>query len=272
MKRLLTITILTMLSFGVFAQQQVRVFAHRGGRAEFDENTMQAFNGAYKAGIRGFEVDIRMTKEGDLVLMHDSTMERTTNAKGAVETSKTKVVKNAKTLKGNRLVMFDDFIKWIGSKGDIEYVEFELKTDPALYSEDLVCKMCDEVYNKIMSVKPAGSTFVITSFDQRPLIYVKLKHSDADLMYITDEPLNDAAVAKVKELGIKRLAAKMFGTSRTAVDKAHLDGIKVTLWPSDNMNDVALGISLGADNVCTDIPVEAKKALKDGMKWVQVEF
>lgn len=193
---------------------------------QFDENTMQAFNGAYKAGYRGFETDIRMTKDGDLVLMHDSSLERTTNAKGTVEGSKTKTVKNAKTLKGNRVVLFDDFVKWIGSKGDLEYVEFELKTDSALYSEDLVCKMCDEVYNKIMNDKPAGATFVISSFDPRPLIYIKFKHSDAELMYITSDPVND----------------------------------------------VALGISLGADNVCTDIPVEAKKSLNKAMPWVSFEF
>lgn len=233
---------------------------------------MQAFNGAYKAGYRGFETDIRMTKDGDLVLMHDSSLERTTNAKGTVEGSKTKTVKNAKTLKGNRVVLFDDFVKWIGSKGDLEYVEFELKTDSALYSEDLVCKMCDEVYNKIMNDKPAGATFVISSFDPRPLIYIKFKHSDAELMYITSDPVNDMSIAKVKELGLKRLAANMAGTSSIGVDKAHLDGIKVTLWPSDNMNDVALGISLGADNVCTDIPVEAKKSLNKAMPWVSFEF
>ena len=55
-------------SVAVYAQkQEIRVFSHRGGRMEFDENTMAAFQASYDAGYRGFEVDIRLTKDGEMV-------------------------------------------------------------------------------------------------------------------------------------------------------------------------------------------------------------
>ena len=54
------------------AQEQViQLFAHRGSRFEYDENTLPAFKASYDAGLRGFETDIRMTRDGALVITHD---------------------------------------------------------------------------------------------------------------------------------------------------------------------------------------------------------
>ena len=60
-------------------EQEIRLFSHRGGRMEHDENTLSAFQASYDAGYRGFETDIRMTADGELVVTHDSSLERTTN-------------------------------------------------------------------------------------------------------------------------------------------------------------------------------------------------
>ena len=69
-----------------FAQnQEIRLFSHRGGRLEHDENTLRAFEASYRAGYRGFETDVRMTRDGALVITHDSSLERTTDGKGVVE-------------------------------------------------------------------------------------------------------------------------------------------------------------------------------------------
>ena len=71
MKRFIKIALfaIALLSTtSIFAQkQEIRVFSHRGGRMEFDENTMAAFQASYDAGYRGFEVDIRLTKDGEMV-------------------------------------------------------------------------------------------------------------------------------------------------------------------------------------------------------------
>ena len=60
-------------SFTAFAQdQEIRLFSHRGGRLEHDENTMYAFKKSYEAGYRGYETDVRLTADGKLVLFHDN--------------------------------------------------------------------------------------------------------------------------------------------------------------------------------------------------------
>jgi len=63
---------------------QIVVIAHRGEHLSHPENTLSAFQGAIDAGADFFELDVRTTLDGKLVLMHDRTVERTTNGKGAV--------------------------------------------------------------------------------------------------------------------------------------------------------------------------------------------
>ena len=59
-------------------------FAHRGVMALQPENTMSAFRLALDAGADGIETDVHLTKDGELVLIHDETLERTTDGSGLV--------------------------------------------------------------------------------------------------------------------------------------------------------------------------------------------
>jgi glycerophosphoryl diester phosphodiesterase len=56
------------------------VIAHRGARSLAPENTLAAAMAAWRLGADGWELDVRMTKDGELILMHDETLSRTTNA------------------------------------------------------------------------------------------------------------------------------------------------------------------------------------------------
>ena len=63
---------------------QVSVISHRGEHLSHPENTLPAFQAAIDAGADYFELDVRTTSDGRLVLMHDATVDRTTNATGRV--------------------------------------------------------------------------------------------------------------------------------------------------------------------------------------------
>ncbi|MFF2448665.1 glycerophosphodiester phosphodiesterase [Neobacillus sp. NPDC058068] len=62
-----------------------QIFAHRGYSVSFAENTMGAFVEAEKAGADGIELDVQMTKDGELVVIHDEKVDRTTNGNGFVK-------------------------------------------------------------------------------------------------------------------------------------------------------------------------------------------
>ena len=175
MKKYLSTLIWALMAVSAFAQeQQVRFFSHRGGRMEFDENTIPAFESSYKAGYRGYETDIRMTADGKLVILHDSNLKRTTDTEGVVEEMTEAQIRKARTKKGNKVMFLDELMDWLDSKGDVTYVEFELKTSPVdLYPEERLREYCDKLYDRVMRNKPSGATYLFTSGDYRGLRYLQ---------------------------------------------------------------------------------------------------
>ncbi len=262
-----------MAATAIAQDQQVRFFSHRGGRMEFDENTIPAFEASYKAGYRGYETDIRMTKDGKLVILHDSNLTRTTDTEGVVEQMTEAQIRKARTKKGNKVMFLDELMDWLDSKGDVTYVEFELKTTPVnLYPEERLREYCDKLYERVMRNKPEGATYLFTSGDYRGLRYLQQKHPGVQMLLITGKPCNDETIALCKAMGIDRLGATMDGTSRAAVKKAHEQGLIVSLWPGQSTADAMLGVYLGADFLCTDIPVEVKGFMAAKAPWVNAVY
>ena len=59
-------------------------FAHRGFSGKYPENTILAFQKAIEVGADGIELDVQLTKDGEVVIIHDETIDRTTDGKGYV--------------------------------------------------------------------------------------------------------------------------------------------------------------------------------------------
>ena len=66
------------------SRDHIYVAAHRGWSTAYPENTMEAFRAAAEIGVDQIETDVRVTKDGELVLIHDATVDRTTNGTGRV--------------------------------------------------------------------------------------------------------------------------------------------------------------------------------------------
>src|SRR5215831_13850689 len=79
-----SIGILLLALTSASAQQSVVAISHRGEHLHHPENTMAAFQAAYEAGADFFELDVRTTSDGKLVLSHDATVDRCTNGHGEV--------------------------------------------------------------------------------------------------------------------------------------------------------------------------------------------
>ena len=70
---------------GLLATPRPRLFAHRGGAALAPENTLEAFDAAARMGITAFELDVRLTSDGEVVVFHDEDTVRTTGTPGTIE-------------------------------------------------------------------------------------------------------------------------------------------------------------------------------------------
>jgi len=64
---------------------KTKIYGHRGSKGQYPENTILAFEKAIGAGVDGMEMDIHMTKDGELVVIHDATLDRTTTGTGYVK-------------------------------------------------------------------------------------------------------------------------------------------------------------------------------------------
>ncbi|MBE6574994.1 MAG: hypothetical protein E7654_01820 [Ruminococcaceae bacterium] len=72
------------MNYWTQSKTNIYVAAHRGFRSQYPENTLEAFQAALDLGVDQIETDIRVSMDGELVLIHDASVDRTTNGKGLV--------------------------------------------------------------------------------------------------------------------------------------------------------------------------------------------
>lgn len=124
-----------LLSASAFAQQvlpevkhKIVVIAHRGNHVAVPENTLSAAREAIASGADYIEVDLRTTKDGHLVVLHDATVDRTTNGAGKVSTMTLDEVKHLQVFnrnkKTNKIPEFKELLAVCKNKINI-YLDFK---------------------------------------------------------------------------------------------------------------------------------------------------
>ncbi|MDP4085581.1 MAG: glycerophosphodiester phosphodiesterase [Bacillota bacterium] len=112
-----------------------QIFAHRGYSAAFPENTMSAFIEAQKAGADGIELDVQLTKDGEVVVIHDEKVDRTTSGSGFVKEFTYKEIRtlnaNKKGGKNEPIPSIIEVFEWMKSNDLI--CNIELKNGVFLY-------------------------------------------------------------------------------------------------------------------------------------------
>lgn len=253
---------LVLLSAGMAgAGNAPRLLAHRGGAKEYDENSLGAFKACYEKGLRGFETDIRMTKDNALVILHDDKLERTTTGMGFVENLTADAVKTLKLKKSGEPIPFaQDLLNYFKDKPDI-FIELEMKTgNTNLYTMARLETYCKTLHDAVTAALPRG-TYYFTSFDKRALGTMKRLYPEADIGLIVGGALDEKVIKTALELGCKRVAPVMDKTCRKAVADARKAGLGLTGWPTLSESDYALGVALGFDCLTTDYPVKLHEGL-----------
>ncbi|KGA95967.1 hypothetical protein AJ85_07975 [Alkalihalobacillus alcalophilus ATCC 27647 = CGMCC 1.3604] len=96
------------------------IFAHRGFSSKYPENTMSAFKAAAELDIDGIELDVQLTKDGVLVIMHDLKLDRTTNGKGFVRQTSSYEIQTLSAgawfsdeFEKERVPTLEEFFQWV---------------------------------------------------------------------------------------------------------------------------------------------------------------
>ncbi|HEY4551768.1 MAG TPA: glycerophosphodiester phosphodiesterase [Bacillaceae bacterium] len=149
------------------------IFAHRGSAGTHPENTMDAFKAAEKFGADGIELDVQLSSDGEIVVIHDHTVDRTTNGSGMVKDFTLDQLKKLKAnyhfkhffKRSSRIPSLKEVFEWM--KGNSLVCNIELKNSEIPYEglEDKVMAMIREYGYE--------SRIVISSFNHYSLVYCR---------------------------------------------------------------------------------------------------
>lgn len=215
-----------------------RIYGHRGAPAELPENTLVGFQRAKDLGVYGIELDVHLSKDGVAVVCHDETLDRTTNAKGAIADYTVAELREVDAGNGEYVPTLLEVLELVG---DSLHVDIEVKANAA------GAAVLEDVK------KVAGLRWLVSSFDWDVLRYVRSQDSEAELWVLTGGASDDA-IATFHDLKAGALAISNRGID---VDiAAYLAEQNIPWWPwTVNEPERAREVfEWGAIGICTDNP------------------
>ena len=225
--------------------------AHRGSRHEFDDNAAEGFAASLKAGVRGFETDIRITRDDELVIMHDKDVSRTTTGRGDIHdltaaevTALTLKRSGCKVPTARRLMEVFRGVKGIR-------IEFEMKESAKALGPvrgETYCRKLHDLAVEIME----PDTYVFTSFSFDTLETMKRLFPDAPIGAIYGKPLTREFVDQAAAIGCVGVAPRLDGTTKEMIDYAHGKGMVTTPWMVQTYRDYAKCRAIGGDTGTSD--------------------
>ncbi len=234
------------------------VYGHRGAAVEAPENTLPSFKLAEKLGVYGVEMDLHTSKDGELIVIHDETLDRTTNGRGLVHSYNLKEIKklDAGFKSGN---------KWVGTRvstlrevfeglGRINYY-LEIKQSSKVYPgiEEKMLNLIDEFNLK--------SNVQVISFDFDSLEIVRKldKKIKTGLLYIGK---SSWFISIAKNLKINFLQPAFNLVYKEDIEIARKNGFKVAAWTVDTPEDIKRAIDLKVDSITSNNPRLVLRTLK----------
>lgn len=228
--------------------------AHRGASANYPENTLRAFVAAVEAGADMCEFDVRMTRDGEVVVIHDATVNRTTGGRGTVAEMDLAALKRldagarfGSSFRGERVPTLDEVAAALGGRCAMDV---ELKASGL---ESGVCEI----------LRRSGVTdgAVVSSFDWDQLRIVAEAEPGIRLALLASkEPA--AMLEAAAAMRAYAIAPRFNLVSRELCAEAHRRGLKVLVWTVDRRGAMHRFIGDGVDGIMTNYPERLSRIVK----------
>ena len=245
------------------------IIAHRGGAGLAPENTLGAFDNALKlGGVDMLECDVHLSKDGELIIMHDPNVSTTTDGNGQISE-----LTFAEIKKLNDAAKFADK-KWspqvvptLGEvldlvKGKVG-IQIEIKNTATGGRYPGIEKQVIDLIN----ARGMANDVIVISFDFPTLKEVKainsriktgaLVRADWFMLRSPEKSVSDA----IDPTGADYLMPTASPVNQQIVDAAHARGIKMGVWTVDTQAEMKRYAGFGIDAITTNRPDELKKAL-----------
>lgn len=230
-----------------------QVVAHRGNSSVAPQNTLAAFEAAWRAGADSIELDVQLTADGEVVVIHDDTLDATTDGSGRLDALPLADVRAADAgswfapaYAGQRVPTFAEVVDFLVTHPGIDLL-LEVKGD---WGPDDVRKVTEPVLRAGLADRVIGQSFW-------PSTVASLQKVAPDLRRgLLVAETSEGLLALCAELGV--MTCNPAGTVLLAqpglVAELHGAGLEVMVWTLNEPEQWALALEVGVDAVITDRP------------------
>lgn len=234
-------------------------FAHRGYSAKYPEDTMLAFEKAIRvSGCNGITIDVQMTKDGEIVIIHDITLDRTcNNMKGSIRSYTLEQLKDA-----------DVSGKWLEKYGPQpiptlrEYLEFikplGKKTIIEIKSEVFEYKGIEAKIIELVKEFDMIGQVMIASCNHYSILRIKELCPEVQCGLMAHSWLLDAG-NYVKNAGCECYLPNFSQNTPENVKRIHEAGVEIHTWVCNSEVDIERSITAGVDGIIGDDPEDITK-------------
>jgi len=236
------------------------IIAHRGDKTHAPENTLAGFQMAVENGADGIELDVKLTADGQVIVLHDQTVDRTTNGSGRISNIEFAAVREldagswfSETFRGERIPALEEVFETFGRH---TYMNVEL-TNYATPGDNLVPKVVDMVKKHGLQNKMLFSSFFARN------------------LQITRSLLPEVPRGLLCLRGRLGLWGRTFGwrgnyfalhpyltdVTPGLVSRVHAAGKRLNAWTVNPEEQLKRMIGFGVDAIITDDPVLALRLL-----------
>ncbi|MBP1967384.1 glycerophosphodiester phosphodiesterase [Paenibacillus aceris] len=234
------------------------VIGHRGAAGEAPENTLRSFALAFEQGADGIELDVHITKDGEIVVCHDATLDRTTNGSGLICEKSWEEVKEL-----DAGFWFSD--AFVGERVPLLREVFELVPRGLFINVEVKHAYEGRMEKALLAfLRESGriEDVVISSFDHKVIHRIKQAEPEVrvGLLYSADL-YNHAAYAQQIGVEVHSLHPSHHHFEKEDAVAASAAGLATYPYTANDVRDYQKLIDAGVTGIITDFPARLRKVL-----------
>lgn len=220
------------------ARRVIRV-GHRGAAGHAPENTLAAIDAGIACGADIVEIDLRRTADGVLVVLHDATVNRTTNGTGRIDRLSLRDVKKLTAGKGQQIPTLQEVLDAASGRAGLM----------------LELKIRGIAGQTVEAVRQAGfkNLVIYASFLHEELPHVRAADPDADRMALFDR-LPGTSAARAMKYAASCVGLHYDRATRRLIESLHRSDLRVFVYTANRPGDIERALSLGVDGVISNFP------------------
>ncbi|MFI8849589.1 glycerophosphodiester phosphodiesterase family protein [Streptomyces sp. 891-h] len=217
---------------------------HRGVMGVEPENTLRSFVRAEREGLDVLELDLHLSKDGELVVMHDADVARTTDGSGPIGDLTLAELRELDAGQGERVPVFEEVVDAVRSP-----LQAEIKDRAAA-----------RVLAETIQRRGLHQRVTVISFHAEALRETREHLPDIPIVLVAGRS-TPTAPERAEKLGAGMISVELQHVDADVVRRAHQAGIEVITWTVNTDEDLARVRELGLDGVVTDMP-DIKRAVE----------